>query len=196
MAQARPVTVGGASRPCPGETSNGDAWQVDWHADQCRIALVDGLGHGPEAEQAASEALRILATRPALSPEDGLRACHGALRLTRGAAISIAAIDTHASELTFSGVGNAEGCLLLNGSWQRLIAYRGIVGASLPSLRTFRFQLTSGWMLAMYTDGVRSRFQFDALPGRVLEDPESFARSSLENWARPTDDATIVIARS
>jgi serine phosphatase RsbU (regulator of sigma subunit) len=195
MAQDRGVVVAGASRPYPGEPRNGDAWQVDWHASQCRIAVVDGLGHGPEAALASSEALRALAARPQLSPEEGLRVCHAALRATRGAAISIAAIDTEASRLTFAGVGNAEACLLLDGTWQRLIAYRGIVGATLPRLRTFTFQLTPGWSLAMFTDGVRSRFQFDALPLAADQEPQTFASESLENWARESDDATIVIAR-
>ncbi len=195
MAQDRGVVVAGASRPYPGETSNGDAWQVDWYAWSCRITVVDGLGHGPEAARASSEALRILSDRPELSPEDGLRTCHAVLRATRGAAVSIASIDTQAARLTFAGVGNAEASLRLDGTWQRLIAYRGIVGATLPNLRSFTFDLTPGWMLAMFTDGVRSRFQFDALPLASDQDPQTFATTSLEGWARPTDDATIVIAR-
>ena len=47
----------------------------------------------------------------------------------------------------------------------------------------------------MFTDGVRSRFQFDALPFANDQDPRTFASARLERWARATDDATIVIAR-
>jgi len=47
------LVVAGVSRPYPGETVNGDAWAVHRHGGAGRIALVDGLGHGPEAAVAA-----------------------------------------------------------------------------------------------------------------------------------------------
>ena len=52
-----PVAIAVAARAYPGETVSGDAWQVDWHGSVCRIALVDGLGHGSQAAVAASAAV-------------------------------------------------------------------------------------------------------------------------------------------
>src|SRR5947199_391590 len=83
----------------------GDLWAVDWHADTCRIAVVDGLGHGPAAAAAALAAREVLAAHPDLAPEPALRLLHQALRGTRGAAISIAQIETAANQLIYAGVG-------------------------------------------------------------------------------------------
>ncbi len=194
MAEAS-VVVAAASRPHPEETVNGDAWQVDWYADRCRIAIVDGLGHGPLAADASAAALRILAAHPELSPEDGLRACHRALGATRGAAMSIVVIEPSAAQLTYAGVGNAEGCIFSNGRRDRLLAFRGIVGVTFPRLKTFTYQLAPEWMLVMHTDGVKSHFQLDEMVNADRNDPQAMAQLILETWARETDDATVVVAR-
>ncbi len=60
-----PVAVAVAARPYPGETVSGDAWQIDWHESVCRIALIDGLGHGSQAAAAALAAVAALAAEPA-----------------------------------------------------------------------------------------------------------------------------------
>jgi serine phosphatase RsbU (regulator of sigma subunit) len=190
-----PLIVVAATRPLPGEASNGDAWQVDWQEGRCRVAIVDGLGHGPAAADAANFALRALAERPELGPEASLRLCHAALAGSRGAAMSIALIDPVARELTYCGVGNAEACLVNDGHSQRLIAYRGIIGARLPNFRAFSHPLTPDWMLVMYTDGIRSRFPLDLVPEPQHRKLQAVADAILDGWARPTDDATVVVAR-
>src|SRR4051812_27934099 len=103
-----PLTIAVATRTYPGETVSGDAWTVEWSGPVWRLALVDGLGHGPLAAEAAQAALACLRARPDLDPMAALAACHGALRGTRGAALSIATVDTARQRLTFVGVGNVE----------------------------------------------------------------------------------------
>src|SRR4051794_18488755 len=122
------IEVAGAGRPYPGESVNGDAWQVDWSNGICRIAVIDGLGHGPDAALAAQAALDTLAAAPGLSPEQGLRVCHQALRKTRGAALSLAQINLTTGHITYAGIGNVEARICQGHNEQRLIAYRGIVG--------------------------------------------------------------------
>jgi serine phosphatase RsbU (regulator of sigma subunit) len=188
------LSVAGASRAYPGESINGDAWQVDWHAERCRISIVDGLGHGPRAADATTAALRVLSARPELSPEDALRACHDALRATRGAAMSIVRIDLELGQLAYSGVGNTEAKLFIDDRCERL-TYRGIVGATFPRLRTFSFALEPNWTLVMFTDGVRSHFDVNATPAGSRQDARHLAEDILQAWARDTDDATVVVAR-
>lgn len=174
---------------------NGDAWQVDWYADRCRIAIVDGLGHGPLAADASAAALRVLAAHPELTAEASLRACHRALGSTRGATMSIVVIEPSAATLTYTGVGNAEGCIFSNGRRDRLLAFRGIVGVTLPPLKTFTYQLVPEWVLVMHTDGVRPHFELDEMADGDRNDPQAMAQLILDTWARDTDDATVVVAR-
>jgi serine/threonine protein phosphatase PrpC len=190
----RTVTVVGASRPYPGETANGDAWSVDRHASAYRIAVIDGLGHGPAAAAAARLAVEALAARPHLLPAEALRTCHEALRGSRGAAISVAHVDAAQTRLIYAGVGNVEARLWLAGGWQRQIAYRGVVGLTLPTIHAFEVALDPEWLLLLHTDGVSARLDPDALPAATRRTPQALADAILRQWGRATDDATVVAA--
>jgi hypothetical protein len=63
----------------------------------------------------------------------------------------------------------------------------------LPRLRSFAYTLASEWMLIMYTDGIRSRFELDGLSDMQRRNAQTMADAILEGWARATDDATVVV---
>jgi serine phosphatase RsbU (regulator of sigma subunit) len=189
-----PVTVAVAARPYPGEPVNGDAWQVDWHGSVCRIALADGLGHGFQAAAAASAALTALAAEPALNPVDAVYCCHDALENTRGAALLVASIDVPRGQLVVAGAGNVEARLCQDGGTKQLMTDRGIVGSVLPRVHPVEMALASEWLLLMYTDGIKRRFDvqslLEAAPGG-----DELAQAVLAGWARATDDATVLVAQ-
>ena len=185
------ITIAVASRPHPTETVNGDTWAIDWHDGACRIAVVDGLGHGPQAAAAALAARQALAAHPDLLPAAALVLLHTALRGTRGAAISIAHVDLATGSLTYAGVGNVEARLWQAGKAQRLLAFRGIVGSTLPTVRPVTCPLAAPWLLALHTDGVSARFELEATAPAALQ---AAADDLLARWGRATDDATIVLA--
>jgi serine phosphatase RsbU (regulator of sigma subunit) len=170
---------------------NGDAWFVNWHEGVCRLTVVDGLGHGPEAATAASAARSVLDLAPGLPPAEALRACHEAMRGTRGGAISIVAIDSRTRRLSFSGVGNVDGYLIQSGVVRRLVPFRGIVGAVMPGPRTFELELEPDWLVVVHTDGVH-RLDNDSL---LVErgSPQQIAERVLSSSARQRDDATVVV---
>ena len=190
----RGLAIGWVSRPHPDETANGDSWVAHWHADVCRLAVVDGLGHGPAAALAARAAVDVLGANPELAPEEALLVCHGALKGTRGAAMAICAIDVTRGHLSFAGVGNVDVQLLLAGSVTRLVSHRGIVGAAFPRLRGSRFDLGADWIAVLHTDGVSARFNIrDVLDSVGRRDAQALAEYVLAGWARPSDDATVVV---
>ena len=191
-----PITIAAASRSYPGETANGDAWTVQWHGGICRIAVIDGLGHGPAAAAAAQRATDVLKAHPALAPGEAVHACHAALQRTRGAVMSLVGIDLDAGNLTYASVGNVEAQLWQSGQTQRLMASRGIVGVTLPTLRPFMVALERHWLLLLHTDGVSARFAVDSLPEFTSAAPDSLAMAVLAGWGRSTDDATVVVARA
>jgi hypothetical protein len=190
------VIVAGATRPCKGETTNGDAWQVDWRAETCRIAVIDALGHGPQAAEVAGHARRALAATQSFTPADSLRACQGALAGGRGAAISIISIDPASNELVFAGIGNVEAIFWAEGREQRLSPDRGIVGSAYRTLHPQSITIPGSWLLLVYTDGVRARFRLDDLLGAPPFHPETLATTVLAEWSRQQDDATVVVACS
>src|SRR3954447_25696807 len=97
-----PILVVAATRPYPTEVENGDVWHVDWQSKGCRIAVIDGLGHGPQAAAASANARDALRAPPEAHPVEALRLCHEALRGTRGAAIGIVTIAPALSQLIYA----------------------------------------------------------------------------------------------
>jgi serine phosphatase RsbU (regulator of sigma subunit) len=190
----RPIIVAVAARQYPGEAVSGDAWQFDWSGSVCRIALVDGLGHGPEAAAAAAAATSHLASRPDLDPETAVRSCHSELNGTRGAARLVVRLDATQGRLTVAGVGNIEARLWQDGRAQHLLSDRGIVGVTLPRVRPLEISLEARWLLLVYTDGIRNRFDLPSLL-RESPDPNTLANTILNDWGRVTDDATVLVAQ-
>jgi serine phosphatase RsbU (regulator of sigma subunit) len=189
------VVFGIAGRPYPGEQVSGDDWQLDHHAHGFRVSMIDGLGHGQPAANAAAAAKALLASRPELGPVEALRACHAALFSTRGAAMWIANVYPTQSKLTYAGVGNVDARLWQEGRQHRLVAQRGIVGAALPTVRLYEVTLKHHWVLLVHTDGVREHFDADSLPDLLTSDPQAMADGILLAWGRPTDDALVLVAR-
>ncbi len=187
-----PFKIAGASRPHPNEQENGDAWHVLRHGNVCRLCVIDGLGHGPEAAKATHVAIAALEGICSESPSRAIQQCHAALRGTRGVVMAVADIDLESQTLNFASIGNIDGIVEQDGKTHRLISYRGIVGSTLPTVRSFDFALTGHWSLLLHSDGIMSRFD----PATELEDvadPESWALAFLQRWARDTDDATVVL---
>ncbi|HET9015204.1 MAG TPA: SpoIIE family protein phosphatase [Thermomicrobiaceae bacterium] len=180
----------------PAETVCGDAWTVDWVGSCCRVAVIDGLGHGPAAAEAARAAVLRLEQDASLDPAAALLACHHALKGTRGAAATIAAIDLSATRLTYAGVGNVEGRLVTPGGDERLVAFRGIVGGHHLHLRPLSLDLVEPWTFILHTDGVSARFDTDDVPELESGDPSQVASAILERYGRDHDDATVVVLKS
>jgi serine phosphatase RsbU (regulator of sigma subunit) len=169
---------------------------VDRHADTLRIAVIDGLGHGEAAFEAALAAKDVLTHHPELTSADALRACHRAITRTRGAAMWMVTVDMERARLSYAGVGNVDARLLQGGHEQRLVGQRGIVGATMPKVRVYEHALQPEWILLIYTDGIRDRFDLKAMPEALARNPQALADGILHTWARTTDDALVVVAQA
>jgi hypothetical protein len=71
---------------------------------------------------------------------------------------------------------------------------RGIVGSVLPRVHPIEMALAPGWLLLMYTDGIKRRFDPQPLFG-ATPDGDGLAQAVLAGWARATDDATVLVAQ-
>jgi phosphoserine phosphatase RsbX len=195
MNERRPpptITSAVAVRPAPGEQHCGDQAVVEPTASPALLAVVDGLGHGPHAQTAATAAVDVIRSRSSNDPGEVVRSCHRALRTTRGAAISLMVID--GAELEWLAVGNVHGVVRRAATAQtrRLVTRGGIVGSRLPPLRATGLTLEPGDTVAIYTDGVDDRAGAD-LGGGL--DPAELAADLLERHGHGTDDALVLVAR-
>jgi anti-sigma regulatory factor (Ser/Thr protein kinase) len=197
--QPQASTLGAVCVPYPGESHCGDAWLVRDEGGQCTVALIDGLGHGASAAVAAhaarEEVIRILAAAPRTTAAALLEAMHGALRSTRGAAASVAAIDHAAGTIEFAGIGNVAGAIVTAADQRALVSHNGILGHQVRKVQAFTSPWPAGATLVMHSDGLSMRWRADQYPGLVTRDPALLAGVLYRDHARGRDDATVIAIR-
>src|SRR5689334_11819768 len=106
--------VGAVSVPKLGEDVCGDSWSVLVGPEETTLLVADGLGHGPEAAEAAVEAVRLFHRFNGHRAPVLLEYIHGGLRATRGAAVSVARFQAGSGKVIYSGVGNIAGVIAVN----------------------------------------------------------------------------------
>lgn len=179
------------------EQVSGDMHAVVERDDGALVALLDGLGHGPDAFEAVRAAVPVIEAHAGASVVALVQRCHDALRKTRGAVMSAAWFDARDSSMTWTGVGNVDSVLIRAikhfPSRDEAIATRGgVVGYRLPALHAERFPVSRGDLLVMATDGIRSTFNSGIVTQFSVQE---IAESILARYAKGTDDAHVVVAR-
>jgi len=195
-AQRSAFAWGVAAAAHAGEEDSGDRHWVMMLGGALLLGVIDGLGHGHKASSAAQRALDALNQQPELDLAALTARCHQALMGTRGAVLSLAALDPTARSVTWLSVGNVAGLLLrANGATPKrahLLLRGGVVGYRLPTLRAYTETLMAGDTLVLASDGLRSNF-VERIPLDL--EPQAIADHLLHHYARGTDDATVLVAR-
>ncbi len=195
------IDVGVADRVLPGEQESGDAHLMAVFDRGALIAVIDGLGHGPEAADAARLAREALRTAPSADLVTLIEHCHGALRRSRGVVMTLVRISLPGPAMTWLGVGNVEGRIVRGQTGRErsaqpretVLLKGGVVGYQLPALRPSTLALHPGDTILLATDG---------LPAAALEtlvEPsagvQEQAEALLAAHARENDDALVLVAR-
>lgn len=185
-----PITT--ARRALNNDPHCGDAsahWRV---GNQILLCLVDGLGHGEFAEQAADAAINYIAFHRRKPLPDIIAGCNEAIRNTRGVAMGLVSINEKTGELTHAGIGNIR-ALVVNQETAYLGSDFGIVGGGYRSLSLNTMTLHRGDLVIMTSDGVKEKMDINA--SKILADGvfETLADKILKRWGHGQDDAAVLV---
>jgi len=187
------VQVAIAKDPLKGPYCGDQGGWWEW-AGKALLCIVDGLGHGQGAEQAAMAALGFVEGHYHQPIPEIFARCDEALRCTRGVAMGIAVVDVDNQVVTYAGIGNTRG-LIAGRKTVYLRSGYGIVGGGYNSLVPETVSLRRGDLLIMYTDGLEEFVRLDEYDATVRADPSRLARALLGEWRREGDDAAVVVFR-
>ena len=190
------IEVGVISEPIAGETECGDGWGVRKYPNGMALLVVDGLGHGILAAEAAREAEQSLARSTEKSPQNMIQDVHGALKKTRGAAAAIARIDTDERRLHYSGIGNIGGSIVSPGASRGLTSHNGILGHQIQRIQEFALPWNENSILVMHSDGLASRWSLANYPGIWSKHPSIIAALLHRDFSRGRDDVTVLVAKA
>ena len=191
------VEWGVSQRALPGQSVSGDLHLIAEHERGALFAVVDGLGHGPEATRAAEIAVEAMRDRPQDSVHSLVNRCHAALGQTRGVVLTLVSLDADDHTITWCGVGNVEGLLFradpeAQPPRESVLLRGGLVGAQLPVLYANVVPINSGDLLVLASDGIRADFDQDVL---MKGPPQRIADYILHKYFKGTDDALVLAVR-
>lgn len=195
---------GAVCLPTAGEQACGDAWARFGSGDAERLIVVDGLGHGPLAAEAAAAALdaaeRVFTARPQAAPAEAMQAVHLALRATRGAAVAIVALDRAAGRIRFAGVGNIAGSIVPTTGEpgtrsQSMVSHNGTVGHAMRKVQEFEYAWPAEALVVLHSDGLATQWRLEERPGLARRDAALVAGVLYRDWTRGRDDVTVLVTR-
>lgn len=179
----------------PGQRESGDQYLVKALPQGALLAVVDGVGHGPDARHAAELAVQAIEHMKTSSLVSLVQSCQERLRGTRGVVLSLAFFSATGRTMTWLGVGNVEGVVLRTQGEPRqesLLLHAGLVGANLPPVSVSTIPVAYGDLLVVATDGIRNGF---AEKLNTNAPTQEIAQRIVEQHWRHTDDALVLIAR-
>ena len=181
-------------RPCMGERVSGDAVVIRPLEGGLFAAIIDVLGHGPEAHK-LTQVIGTFLDRHATADVFGLMTrLHQRLQGTRGAAVGMCAVDSVAGSINYVGIGNTS-LRRFGDSETRLVSYDGVLGQNMRTPLQQSLKLASGDLLVLYTDGVSDRFTTSDYPGLVRQAPDDVVRNILDRFGKDHDDSGCIAIR-
>lgn len=156
------------------------------------LCVVDGLGHGEEAETAARTAIDYVRHHPLRSLQDIFSGADRVLRSTRGVAMGMVVVDELHGNATFAGIGNIR--ILAYGSctWLKKSDY-GIVGGGYKKLSPESVRLQPGDLIILFTDGIEEKLDLSKYDSDLLNSAQQLAEQILHDWYIERDDAAVLV---
>ncbi len=190
------LRIAGLAVPHPGERLCGDAWTVHHGDGWMKILLVDGLGHGHDAADAANEAVEAFHRHAELKPAELLSTLHDALKKTRGAVAAVAEIRPEERVLTYAGIGNISAVMLSAGASRSLVSHNGTLGMVTSRIQEFRAEWPADAVLVLHSDGLHSRWDLASYAGLITRHPAVIGGVLLRDFRRIRDDASVVVVKA
>lgn len=178
-----------------GEQVSGDRWACRSEEGKQWYLVVDGLGHGLHASEAATMAIEIFQSAVPSNPTALIEQMHGPMRSTRGAALAVVCLNHQTHIGSYCGVGNISGRLINATRTANLVSNNGTVGHQARQIRSFDYPFSDGDLLVMHSDGISTHWRLDQYPGLLQAAPPAIAAILHRDFSRGRDDATALAVR-
>ncbi len=185
------VRFGAISLAMPGEPECGDAWSLVTDDDGLALLVVDGLGHGTFAAEAAQACIAAFTSSSGDQPVEILQRANRSMSKTRGGAAACARL--RGRRLSYGGVGNINGHIVSSEQSQGLVSHNGTLGMYQRSARQLEYTVEPGALLIMHSDGISARWNLRTRPDLLACHPAIVAATIYRDHGRGRDDATIVV---
>lgn len=191
------VTVTSLVVPKPSEIVSGDGCTYKLTDRYLKLFLMDGLGHGPEANKAVLEGFHSFRLCSQNDPAEIIRFMHNPLKRTRGGVGTVVVFDKTSLKYQILGVGNISIKLVGHIESKNIMSYNGIIGHNIPNTMTSHEADGKDYKLVILcSDGIKTRWDISKFPMIQRYDPSIIAAAVYKDFARKTDDMSVVIIKT
>ena len=179
-----------------GEPVCGDGWAVLQARAGLLVFVVDGLGHGLEAANAARIAVEAVQKNAQRDPPEIMDFVHAALRATRGAAAALALLQSESERCSFCGIGNIGASIRTPAGTRNMVSHNGTLGHQVRKIQEFQYPFPRGALLIMHSDGINTRWDLATYPGIDARHPALISAALFRDHDRGRDDVTVLALRN
>ena len=172
-----------AGDPC------GDGFLFREEGEHILFAVVDGLGHGAAAHDAAVAAVTSFTGNAQLPLQDIIWRAHADIRDTRGCVAFIARLDAASRTMECISIGNIT-CKIQTEGERYCISTPGVLGHQVRKVIVNTVVLKESDTIYLCSDGISSRFDPRKLEA---EEPEDRAKELFRRYRHGHDDATAMV---
>jgi len=153
--------------------------------------MIDGLGHGSLAAEAARVGVAAFEADPFATPHEVMVRANSLMTKTRGGAGACARLT--GSDLSYAGVGNISASLISPGQSRGLVSHNGTLGLNQRRPQQFEYEIDPAAVLVMHSDGVSARGDLRDRADILACHPAIVAAALYRAHGRDRDDATVVV---
>ncbi len=180
--------------PKPTDIVSGDGCMYINTARYFKLLLLDGLGHGVEANKVVMEAYANLMLCPYHEPEEIIKFLHTPLKKTRGGVGTVVVLDKIHHTCKILGVGNIASKVILGNEDKNIMSYNGIIGHNIPETMSSHVLLAKNFQyLTLCSDGIKPRWNLTKYPMILRYDPMILAAAIYKDYGLQTDDTSVII---
>lgn len=150
------MTAKGFQKPKAGNTESGDEYLLLEEEDYYLCVMVDGLGSGKGAKEAATAVIQTIRTYHTAPILEMMERCNEAVCDQRGAVVTVFKYFYKTKKVEYSSIGNIRLVFLFpDGSLIRPIPIPGYLSGRMQKFKLQTFQLISNVVFLLYSDGVQ-----------------------------------------
>ena len=192
MIKYNPKNVGIALSAYHNSPHCGDQCRVWLHEGKTVACIVDGLGHGLGAEEAAKAAIEYVSRHLQDPLPDLFAGCNTAIRKSRGVAMAVAIINHFNGHMTYSCIGNTRAAIIEKNT-QHISGDPGIVGGGFQNLLVDTYCFSKGATIVFWSDGIEEFINFDRYRRHMRESAQNLAERIINDFNKGDDDASVMV---
>ncbi len=172
----------------------GDTGVIKIEKQNCFIAHIDALGHGPKAAEVAVIAKNYLEENYTGDLIKIMESLHSHLIGTRGVVAAICRVDLNTGIVEHVGIGNIT-ARIYGLRHRSFVSRDGVIGFSLTTPKIHNMTMSPGDLLILSSDGIKEHFILEDYPGLLKGSSKQIANNMMINLGKNDDDVSCTVLR-